>query len=442
MLKVSHKLLVSRFLTRMGDQAWDFAVPVSIAFLFPNQLSLVAALFLVTKAGLFLLQPRVAALIDHWSRWRTAVVGIAAQLLSVICVALFLLLLVRQPELMSEGSELSGLSFALLVAISVGSITASLGSGLMDIAVGQDWLPLVIEKRHLSVVNSQMKRVDLLTEVVAPVLAGVVLSMQFDSVPLAGLMCVALWNVLSFVPELILLRSVFLSSRELKAMNVVVAEERTESFLSGLTSGWRQFFSHPIAFSMVAYSCLWLSVLSPHGVLLTSFLKGSWHLSEPVLGIFRGAGAIFGLSATFLFPRIRSRLGVAKTSSLFIQFQAVTVLMALVCFFTEFLSGFAFLLMILFSRIGLYGFSIGEGEIRQQNIALGSKGKVNGVASSLNSLATLFLFAIGAALPSQEQFYVLVIVSGGSVLVGAVLFHVWMKRTAPGSATIQQELKI
>lgn len=441
MLKVSQKLLVSRFLTRMGDQAWDFAVPVTVAVLFPNQLSLVAAIFFATKAGLFLLQPRVAAFIDHWSRWHTAVAGVVVQLLSVLLVAACLVLLVEQPEMAHGGSNLSGLSVGLLVAIACGSIASSLGSGVLDIAVGQDWLPLVIEKQQLSTVNSQMKRLDLLTEVVAPVISGVLLSLHFESLPLAGLILVALWNALSFVPELILLRSVFSSSSELKTLNITVAEERTGSFLDGLLFGWRDFFSHSVALSMVAYSCLWLSVLSPHGVLLTSFLKGSWQISETILGVFRGAGAVFGLSATFLFPRIRRRFGLTKASALFIQFQAVSVILALVFFVTESLNGLAFLVMILFSRIGLYGFSLGEAEIRQLNIAAGLRGKINGVASALNSLATLLLFALGTLLPSQEEFFVLVIVSVCSVFAGAVFFHVWRQRAAQGMAATRQELK-
>jgi iron-regulated transporter 1 len=284
-----------------------------------------------------------------------------------------------------------------------------------------------------------MKRIDLLTEVFAPVIAGILLSLELNSILLSGFMLVAFWNVCSFIPELILLRSVFISSAELKTQSVLVSKERTGLVFAGILSGWREFFAHPVALSMVAYSCLWFSVLSPHGVLLTSFLKGSWKVSEPMLGIFRAAGAVFGLTATFLFPLIRRRIGLTRATALFIQCQAVAVVLALVFFFAGSLNGAAFLLMVLFSRIGLYGFSIGEGEIRQLNLADGMRGKISGVATALNSVATLFIFALGSFLPSHEQFFVLVIASVCAVVIGSVLFQLWTRRAATGMEATQPE---
>lgn len=57
----------------------------------------------------------------------------------------------------------------------------------------------------------------------------------------------------------------------------------------------------------LALALLYLTVLS-FGLLATAYLK--WRgMSEAELSIFRGLGALAGVSVTFLFPRIYPRLG-------------------------------------------------------------------------------------------------------------------------------------
>lgn len=429
LLTVSRRLLLSRLLTRLGDQAWEFAVPVSIAILFPDALSLVAALFLFNKLGVFLLQPVVAQAMDRWSRLSTSLLGISMQACGVFVASVCLYALALRPDIGSFILNSQTNQWLPLVGVSIGSVTASLGAGLMDIAVGQDWLPHIAPENRLTHLNAQLKRIDLATEILAPALAGLLFALTASMFPLTGFLIVALWNLVSFVPEFFLLRSVFRSSPRLAKSSVTVPKERTRFFLSGLMDGWRTLFQHPSALSVVAYSCLWVSVLSPHGVLLTTFLKGSWQASEAKLGLFRGAGAIFGLAATFLFPSLNRKFGLVQTTRFFIIFEASVLLLSLPFFFLKTGDGYLFLFFILLSRVGLYGFSIGETEIRQRTIAAGQRGLVNGTAASLNSVATLLIFLIAALIPSQEQFYRLVIVSVAFVSIGSVCFQVWSRRT-------------
>lgn len=434
---VSHKLLLSRFLTRLGDQAWEFAVPISLAILFPNALSLVAGLFLCNKLGVFLLQPIVAQAMDRWSRMSTSLVGISTQAFGVLIVAICLCVLALQTD--SEVLTLTSTpdQWLLLAGVSLGSVTASLGAGLMDIAVGQDWLPHLASGNQLASLNSQLKRIDLATEVLAPALAGIFFAMSDSVFLLTGFVIVASWNLISFVPEFFLLRSVFRSNPRLAESDVVVSRERKRFFLSGLLDGWQSLFQHPSALAVFAYSCLWVTVLSPHGVLLTTFLKGSWEASEATLGLFRGAGAVFGLAATILFPWLYRRFGLVQTTRIFILFQSFVLCLGLPFFFLRSVDGYLFLFFVLLSRIGLYGFSIGETEIRQRTIASGQRGRVNGSAASLNSLATLLIFLLATLIPSHEQFYLLVIISVAFVSVGAVFFQVWSRRTHLDKASNQ-----
>ena len=78
------KILLSRFLTRFGDQAWDFAIPLVLISLFPGQLQNVAGYYLVSKIAQFFINPIVLRWIDHLPRLRVYQLGIGSQTISVL----------------------------------------------------------------------------------------------------------------------------------------------------------------------------------------------------------------------------------------------------------------------------------------------------------------------------------------------------------------------
>ena len=89
-MNLHNQILLSRLLTRSGDQAWDFALPVTLVMLFPKNFSLVATIYFLTKVGQFLFQPTLAEVVDRWKRSHTAYLGTVLQLLSVLGAALCL----------------------------------------------------------------------------------------------------------------------------------------------------------------------------------------------------------------------------------------------------------------------------------------------------------------------------------------------------------------
>lgn len=417
------KILLSRLLTRSGDQAWDFAIPICLVGLFPAQFSLIAFLYLVSKLGSFVFQPWLAGFIDRWKRINTAILGTGLQLASVLGVTICIFQLSkladaqtalwRQPQL-----------WPLLAGVTLGTIVGNLGSGLMDIAVGKDWIPVLVAKERLPKVNSQLQTLDLLTEVLSPVIAGLILAQMAQFRDLTGLGIIAAWNVVSFVPEILLLGSVFKSSALLQE-SVGIEVSSREGLIEKTKLGWKMFSKQSTAPVMTANALLWISALSPHGVLLTGFLKSGWNLPETTLGIFRGLGAVFGLLATVVFPWVHARLGLVPTTRLFIIFQALMVLLSLPFFHMETAGGIAFLGLVLMSRIGLYGFCLGETEIRQRWIPQGQRGQVNGVAGALTSFATIVLFGLGSLLGDKDNFIFMIAVSILSVVAGAALFLRW-----------------
>lgn len=410
---VGSKILWSRILTRSGDQAWDFAVPIFLLHILPGQLRIAALYYLIVKLINVLLLPRFSVIIDRTNRSSATKLGIFFQLLGVLIGAASI-----------YGMSTTGSLPLLFIALTIGGILSGLGASFMDIAVANDLVPSSLPEHELTPFNARLRQIDLVTEVTAPIIAGLLLT--FDHI---GFYMIALWNIVSFFPEYWFLSSIFRNRVDLDFKTLHIPEASKVSFIDKITAGWRAFFAQPIAPAMAAYALLWLSALSPHGVLLTAYLKDGWNLPEWIIGSFRGAGAFFGLIATFAFPWVTRRIGLVRGARALLLSQAVAVCLSFGAFFVPGMLGqFFFLVFILISRVGLYGFSLGEMEIRQIGISSEVRGQVNGFASALTGLATLALYGIGTLLPSTEDFRYLVILSTVAVLTAFAIFSAWTKR--------------
>lgn len=425
--RTARRILISRLLTRSGDQAWDFAVPLTLVKLLPDSLQVAVVYYLVIRLGQALLGPRVGSLIDRWQRLRVAKAAIGLQMVGILGGIGALIFL---PAVRHGGPVVRDLPLlALFVVIVVFGVVSSLGALMMEIAVANDIIPTVVPAEQLAHVNSRLKQIDLATEVGSPIVAGLLLTVSSATFPLLGFAIIAGWNFLSFAPEYLLIASVLKSVKVLSEKPLSKSAAMSEGLAARLLRGWRGFFAQPIMPSMVAYALLWLSVLSPHGVILTAFLKDGWHLSEPMIGVFRGLGAVFGLVSTVLFPWLGARHGLLAASRAFILFQAGILSAGLVLFFRNGEWGrIGFLATVLLSRIGLYGFGLGETQIRQVAIPEQTRGEVNSFASALTSVATLGLYGAGAIFANPADFHVLVVGSISFVVLGAVLFSLWSLR--------------
>lgn len=421
--------MLGRLLTRSGDQAWDFAVPLVLLKIFPDQLRIAALYYFLAKLLNVLLIPKLASLIDRLDRKTTARTGIVLQLIGVLMGAGSIAVLgTFSPTETNWGTPVPLITFGCLV---IGGFLASIGSSFMDIAISTDLVPSSLQAQELAAFNSRMQQIDLFTEVASPVIAGFLLLIN-SPMALSGFYLVALWNIISFFPELGILQSIFRERPDLVEKKIVTSIESKQSLLQRLTGGWRAFFREPIAPVALAYAFLWLSVLSPHGVLLAGFLKDAWQIPEWAIGSFRGAGAFFGLAATIVFPMLVKKRGLKKSAQSLILFQSLMLLLGLLCFFSSqsIWGQVGFLVFILLSRIGLYGFSLGEMQIRQTGINPEVRGQVNGFASALTGVATLFLYGAGALLPKTSDFRILVVGSVVFVCLGAFVYSRWLKRSS------------
>src|SRR5690606_8154341 len=139
-----------------------------------------------------------------------------------------------------------------------------------------------------------------------------------------------LWNHISFYPEYFLLKEVISSKDDLNFKKTDVISKL--GIIEQIKAGFNHSLIDPNAPVVIVTSIIWISVLSPHGLLLTAFLKSGWNLSEPVIGVFRALGAVFGLSATFIYPSVYQKKGTLQTAKFFITIQSLMLILSLMFF--------------------------------------------------------------------------------------------------------------
>lgn len=416
---IERKLLLGRLLTRSGDQAWDFVIPFALLHVFPGRLQVAALYYLIIKIGTFSLTTYAGKWIDSSARSLIVKGGVWIQFLGVLGGMICFWHLDHSVH--AGDALLDSTTLALFSALSGFGIFASLGSVITDIAVGNDLAPALVSSDRLTWFNSWLRRIDLGTEVGAPILAGLIYAQQSESIHLLGLLLIALWNLISFIPEYLLLRNVVESSNLTKEIT-----ESPHSWKDLLQVDFKKAIANPIFPLMFSYALLWLSVLSPHGVLLAGYLKDQMSLPETEIGLFRGLGAMFGLISTFSFPFFAKKMGLIKSSKAHLLFQGITLVVGIIAFSVRgSYAIYIFLGCILLSRIGLYGFSNGEFELRQRLIPETKRGELNSLSYLMTTLATLVLFALGSLLPNTEDFKYLVYASLAAVLIANFVFIKW-----------------
>lgn len=418
---VERRLLLGRLLTRSGDQAWDFVIPFALLHVFPGRLQIAAFYYLIIKLGTFFLTTSAGKWIDANQRLRVVSAGVWVQFVAVLGGIFTFYYL---DKIVHGGLGFSDVSVLIVFAVlCIFGILASIGSVITDIAVGNDLAPSLVSSERLTWFNSWLRRIDLGTEVGAPIAAGLIYSLGSNSLHLLGLAVIAIWNLASFVPEFLLLRNIVNNAKDLK-----VVTNSTQNWKDLLQVDIKKAVTNPIFFLIFSYALLWLSVLSPHGVLLAGYLKDQISLPESEIGLFRGLGALFGLISTFSFPYLVNKWGLIKSSKAHLGFQGVMLAVGIFAFsFDERIAIYVFLVCILFSRIGLYGFSNGEFELRQRLIPEAKRGELNSLSYLMTTLATLVLFVLGSLLPNTEDFKYLVYGSFVAVLAANAVFFRWVK---------------
>ncbi|KAL3832525.1 hypothetical protein ACJMK2_024160 [Sinanodonta woodiana] len=82
------------------------------------------------------------------------------------------------------------------------------------------------------------------------------------------------------------------------------------SFIT-LYRGWRTYMKYNVALAGLALACLYMTVLGFDNITVGySYSQG---INESIISILMASGALFGITGTLIFPRIRRKLGLERT---------------------------------------------------------------------------------------------------------------------------------
>ncbi|EAL68510.1 hypothetical protein DDB_G0278675 [Dictyostelium discoideum AX4] len=476
----SNYIMISHLITRMGDKSWAFIIPLFLITLSPNSLIPISVFGLSQYLFRLLFGPTIGKMTDKYKKVQIIKLGIFSQAFAIglSCIILFILFkhvgVIENSTTSSTSSTStssstlfsSDLSIFLFILLLLLSSIHSLATQMMDISVERKWTPSIVKRDSiLTKVNTRMRQIDLGTEMLAPFLAGLVAQLCGAT----AFIWIGVFNFFSFFPQYILLKIVY---DRVSVLNLKIDKEGLIDFKDGcdlstfiygggggddddqsnlktkksfkqflmgewnpftnIIKGWIVFQRQSVFLVILAYCLLWFTILSPHDSILTAYLSNQGY-SYIELSIFRGLGAIFGLGSTLLYNRLLKSKNVFKDNmnklSLFYILEEGIFVLISGLFFASSLSNwvnkYIFMISIILSRCGLYGFEITEIHYVQRLVHHSERGLVSGVESSLCSLAVLIMFIISSSLQSTNNFFILIWISISFVLTGGLSFFVW-----------------
>jgi iron-regulated transporter 1 len=231
---------------------------------------------------------------------------------------------------------------------------SSAGSVGVSICVERDWTKAMCGADALALgrMNAVMRRIDLLCLMLAPIASGLLMTYAglFPAVVI-----ISVYNAVAWMPEIRMLQIAQRHSAALRLLKyspssmtsddpaiatVVVTDVQQQQKASAaailwsavrapvvnLVTGWSTYIRQPVLLPAVALAMLYFTVLSL-GFMMTAYVKHQG-LTEVVVSIFRAAGALTGILATFLYPWLQKRLGILTIGMLGICHQLLCLLVA------------------------------------------------------------------------------------------------------------------
>ncbi|KAK9837511.1 hypothetical protein WJX81_007687 [Elliptochloris bilobata] len=418
----------SHGLSTWGQRSWEFMIGLVLLELYPTSLTLVSAFGLIDGLALVLFGGMVGEYVDRSQRLRAACSMYALQngALAVSAAALL------AASLAARGGALFWGCNAATVLFGAASSLFALGSSL---AVEREW-PKVLcggDSAALSRLNSGMRRIDLSCLIVSPI--GVGLLMTYAGTR-AAILAVLAWNLAAWVPECLLAAHAVHRCDALQQPKAATGAEPgpAKGSLRRMWRSWATYAQQPTAPAAAALALLYCTVLSL-GLLMTAYLR--WlGLAEAELSLWRGAGALAGIGATFAYPRLHAAVGVEASGALGIWLQLACLLAAVAPAALARLGwaqpgasvavARALVAALAASRAGLWLFDLAVGQMLQERVLPQELGVVNGVQSSAQMVFQSLSYVAGLFVWQPQVFEWLMFGSCAVVLFAAIIYTVFV----------------
>uniref|UniRef100_A0A3P9HAW8 Solute carrier family 40 member n=1 Tax=Oryzias latipes TaxID=8090 RepID=A0A3P9HAW8_ORYLA len=339
-------------LSTWGDRMWNFAVSVFLVELYGNSLLLTAVYGLVVAGSVLLLGAIIGDWVDKNPRLKVAQTSLLVQNSCVILCGVLLMLVFQFKEQLVELYNGWILTVCYILVITIANI-ANLASTATAITIQRDWVVVVAgqDSSKLADMNATVRIIDQLTNILAPMLVGQI--MTFGS-HFVGCGFISGWNLCSMCVEYALLWKVYQKTpalaekagqkdQELKQLgpsrdveNGQSPEESSQPLMNETAvvtspdspkkegccyqvaepmrtfkAGWVAYYNQNIFLAGMSLAFLYMTVLGfdciTTGYAYTQGLSGS------VLSLLMGASAISGICGTVAFTWIRKKCGLIRT---------------------------------------------------------------------------------------------------------------------------------
>ncbi|KAI0334124.1 hypothetical protein GY45DRAFT_1270953 [Cubamyces sp. BRFM 1775] len=454
-------LLVQHFSNSWGLRTAEFGVYLLLVSLFPDTLLPASIYGFATTAAGIVLSGWAGRLVDEHHNLRVVRASIVIiKFAACTMYAATLVLLYRLPPASdSTRPWTTSLASAMFALIVIGGCVHNLSGTTISVAVEREWVTSIAagSSAHLTTLNTYMRRIDLLCKLLAPLFVSLLTtaaSYRFAAIFLCGvevacMLFELLWIEISYrrFPALREAQAAKEATRRVHARDEqssdsrasplhVLAWNRVMERLKSVLLDWREFAQYPIFLSSVAISCLYLTVLSFDGTML-SYLKAHEY-SDPFLAGMRGLNVVAGLAGTLAMPFLERKLGLVRAGNWSIWSEVLCLLPVLITLYVgapaDGSRGPAWNAALLFggmmlSRIGLWAFDLCQ--LKELQLALAAHPRRNSLTAlqySLQNVADMLKYILTIILSRPSQFKYAALASFISVFAGASTYLVYVKR--------------
>ncbi|CAN6358429.1 unnamed protein product [Urochloa humidicola] len=427
------------------EQLWNFTWPAAIATLHPSLLP-VAVLGFFTKLVVFAAGPLVGDLMSTLPRipaYRSlTVIQTTAHWVSAAMITYAFTL----PRASTAPALLLQPWFAVLVACTAVDRLSCVSLGV--IAERDFVVQLAGEGRPVALAraNATLSRVDLLCETAGASIFAVLLSRN-DPLTCIRVSCAIslcalplllfLGGAMNRLAEGIFDPSTSLGSFERSkhgsthAGSAFSFKKTVEEAWATIRHGWTEYIRQLVLPASLAYVLVCFNVALAPGALMTTFLIHHG-VSASVLGAFGGSSAVMGILATFMVPNLVKELGILKAGAAGLIAQSLLLGAAVLVFVAGGVSRqgalFAFLGLIVASRLGHMAYSVVSLQVVQTGNPMGKAKLIGATEIAVASLAELAMMAVAVVARDAKHFGWLAVLSAASVAAAACVFCAWLTK--------------
>ena len=169
------------------------------------------------------------------------------------------------------------------------------------ISVEKDWIVCLCEDdtSRLATVNTNVRTIDLVCNLLAPTLAGIVIE---NCSYLVAAVILVFWVLVSATLELLLLMQVYKKNPRLHDKCVATEEAGSSPWFYENFTGWQTYFTHPVRDAGLGMALLYMTVLGFDNI--TWGFCYHQGVTESVLGALTALSALVGVLGARLFPHV------------------------------------------------------------------------------------------------------------------------------------------